>query len=76
MEAFKLRDVYEPHRPSPVARLEVVSVQYAHHCQSDAIKDTLLALTMGDKLAHFGVSGMNPLRKMLPDYTPTIDRHF
>jgi hypothetical protein len=31
---------------------------------------------MGDRVAHFNVSGKAPLRTMLPNYTPTVDRDF
>jgi hypothetical protein len=46
MHAFELRDVYKPHRPSPVARLELVSAQYAL-CLIDAQKVTPLAFPWG-----------------------------
>jgi hypothetical protein len=42
MQAFELRDVIKPHRPSPVALLELVATQYAL-CLIDAPEDTLLA---------------------------------
>jgi hypothetical protein len=75
MHAFEQRDVYNPHRPSPVVRLELVSAQYAH-CLIDALEGKLLAFPMGDRFVHFIVSDKAPLRETLPDYTPTIDRKF
>jgi hypothetical protein len=73
MHAFELREVYKPHRPSPVARLELVSAQYAHNL-IDALEDALLAFPMWDTFARFTMSGTGPLRKTLPDHTPTVDR--
>jgi hypothetical protein len=58
-----------------VARLELVSTQYAHRL-IDALEDTLLAILMGDRFANFTVGDMAPLRKTLPAYTPTVDRKF
>jgi hypothetical protein len=75
MRAFELRDVYMPHGPSPVARLELVTTQYAHSL-IDALKGTLLAGPMEDRSAHFIVSGMAPIRNKQLDYAPTVDRQF
>jgi hypothetical protein len=50
LHVFELCDVYKPHRPSPVVRLELVSAQYAH-CLIDAHEDTLLAFPMGDRVS-------------------------
>jgi hypothetical protein len=60
MQAFQLRDVYIPHRPSSVAHLELVSAQIAHSL-IDALDDTLLAFPMGDMCTHFTVRGFGPL---------------
>jgi hypothetical protein len=73
MQAFELRDVNKAHRPSPVARLELVSAQYAH-CMFNALEDTLLAFPMGDKVAHFTVGGLAPLHSKHTDYTPIVSR--
>jgi hypothetical protein len=45
-------------------------------CLIDALDDILLAFPAGDRFAHFTLSGKPPLRTTLPNYTPTIDRHF
>jgi hypothetical protein len=74
-QSFELRDVYKPHRPSPVARLELVSAQYVI-CLIDALEDILLAFPLGDRFAHFTTNGMPPLPTTLPNYTPTCDRMF
>jgi hypothetical protein len=73
IHAFEVRDVYKAHRPSPFARLELVLAQYAL-CLIDAIEDTILALPMGDRGAHFIVSGKAPLHTALHNYTPTVNR--
>jgi hypothetical protein len=63
MHAFDLRDVDKPHRHSPIACLELVSAQYAL-CLIDALENTLLALPLGDRFAHFTVSEMPPFKTL------------
>jgi hypothetical protein len=75
LHAFELRYVYKPHRPSPVARLELVSAQYGL-CMIDPLKDPLLAFFMGDRFARLKMSGKPHLRTTLSNYTPTVDRQF
>jgi hypothetical protein len=70
--SFELRDVYKPHRPGPVARLELVLAQNAR-CVIDAMEDTFLAFHMEDGFTHFRMSNMAPLRKALHDYNPSFD---
>jgi hypothetical protein len=59
VQAFELRDVYTPHRPSSVARLELVSAQFTL-CLIDTLEETLLGIPMGDRFAHFTVRGLAP----------------
>jgi hypothetical protein len=75
MHAYELRDVYKPHRPSPVARLNLVSSQYTL-CLVDALEDSHLAFPLGDIVARFTMSGKPPLRAALPSYTHTVELQF
>jgi hypothetical protein len=74
-QAFELRDVYKTHRPSPVARLELVTAQFAH-CLIDALDDFILAFHMGDMLAHFTVGGIAPLHNKQTACVPAVSKHF
>jgi hypothetical protein len=56
---FERMDIYELHKRSPMARLELVLAHYAH-CLIDALEDTLMALPMWDRLASFNVGGFAP----------------
>jgi hypothetical protein len=67
MQAFEIRDVYKPHRPNSIVRLELVSAHFTH-CLIDALKDTLLAFPVRDMFAHFTVGGLGPLRSKLNTY--------
>jgi hypothetical protein len=73
MQAFELRGVYKPHRPTPVARLELVSAQFTQ-CLIDALEDTMLAFLMGNKFAHLSVGGITPLLSKQNEYIPPTPR--
>jgi hypothetical protein len=76
MQAFELRNVYKPHHPSSVARLELVSSTQLAHCFIDAIESTLLSLLMGDRFAHFTVGGIAPLHSKHTTYIPIASKLF
>jgi hypothetical protein len=75
LQAFELRDVYKPPRPSPVARLELVSAHYGH-CLIDALKNTVLTFPIRDIFTYFIVSDRALHRKTLSYYTRTFLRRF
>jgi hypothetical protein len=75
LQAFELQDVYKSHRLNLVARLELVSSQFAHFL-IDVLKDTLLAFPIGDLFAHFTVRRLAPLHSKQTEYMPTVIKLF
>jgi hypothetical protein len=70
MKALELKDVYKPPMRSTVARLELVSAQHTH-CLIDATSESMLALPIGERFAHFTVPGSPPPQGRKPD-TPDL----